>query len=173
MAKFAKSAATFAIEKRLSEGSPNNELTVEEMEAICGLPCRTPFDRARVHIQSIIKHIEHEFGLVWRWQRDRRVWRCLTDTEKTPENQRLLHQARRRARRIRTIADSMDFDNLSESQKKTQAGISIAAAAMEIISTPRNVRRIQSVATQIFQPDTEKLLEICKSRNTKPGPPTT
>ena len=163
--KFERSAASLAIEQRLSQGSPDNEISSAEMEAICNRPCENARDAGWQTVAALLGKIERQYGLVWKWQRDRKCWRCLTDMEKPGVLDNRMLRMRSQSKRMLAVADSIDFERLPEDERKATISTMIVAGAVHTLTSGKAVKRIQaSVDSKPSLPNMEQLIEACKAR---------
>lgn len=164
MAKFTRSAASIAVEKRLSEGSPGQEISVRDMEAITGLPCDGSKARGWQIVAGLIPKMERHHSLIWRWKKDLMSWLCEDDQGKTSDVRYRTGIIQRRARRNRTVIEAINFDNLDEKHKRMAIVCAIVSNAVETLTAGRNVKRLESTASKPFLPDEEALLRLCRER---------
>lgn len=162
---FERSAASLAIEERLSQGSPGNELTTEEMEAICQRPCGKSTERGWQTVSSLLKKVERKYGLVWKWQPEAKCWRCLTDDEKPGVLNWRMNKMRSQSSRMLTVADTIDFERLPEDERKAAMSTMVIAGAVHTLTSGKSVKRIEAtVNAKPKLPNAEALIAACQSR---------
>lgn len=161
---FERTAASIAIERRLEQGNPGEELDPQQMELICGLECTDSRYPGWKVVANLIPRVEKTTGLVWKWQRDRKVWRCLLDPEKPGY---LTHRVRKmnyQATRTLTIGKTIDFEKLDNDQRREAGASMLIAGAVGVLSSRRSQRRLQAYdQNKPSLPDRDGLIAICKA----------
>lgn len=175
-------ASAAAIEL-FKQGKPGDVLTPEEIsEAIGELfirPSATP--RAYSHLQSAIEYVERNHLIVWEWERDSVVYRCLGDAEKTGTLPRYMLGIRRKAKRLITRSKTVDVSRLTDDQRRDHS-LMQALGGMLATAAGGSFRKQLAARTNggLSEPSTAKLLDLMngkppaaveKSPNSSPASP--
>ena len=146
---------------RLKEGSPGNTLDRNQMEAIIGRKCGHT-DLGYGNVCTAIRHVESNFGVVWRWCRAAKVWLCLDDSEVVGVAGVGIQRARRTAGRAVRVGQCVDVTKLDETTRLNHAVNQVAASMMKTCGggTFRNRLAKCSGLDALQHPDPQKLITL-------------
>lgn len=146
----------------LKTGTPGDTVTREKMAEIIGRPCGVN-SLGYGNVTSAIRHVEHQFRIVWRWCRDGKVWKCLDDSERVGVLQDDVRIARKRINRGIRAASTADVSKLSL-ERKRELGIAMAAAGvMSLCGGSSFAKRLEKISTP-HEPDASKLIELMNGK---------
>lgn len=143
----------------MKNGKPGDGRTVEEMTAAVGRDCSPSGGRGYASVQSAIRHLLHTQGIVWRWSREHKAWRCLTPAEAANYSGDTLTAARRRARRSIKIGSVVDRNKLNEDEKRN-LDLTMAQAGIMQLAGSSSVRKQLSALPAVKDVDQKQLLDL-------------
>jgi hypothetical protein len=150
--------ATAKLIEALKDGKVGDVLTDEEMFAICERKTM-PGGNGYVNLQSAIRHVEKNYGLVWRRVATAGCIKCLDGVERCgvlASNRRHIGKVSRRAL---VVGRSIQVDELPESER-TEALVQVAQLqAVEHFSRTETTKRLVA-RKATAAPDMAKLLEV-------------
>lgn len=114
---------------RLQTGKEGDHITRDEMTKVVGRDCSANGNGYSA-VQSAIKKVERERGIVWRWIKSEQAWVCLNDHQKVGEVSRYKVKATRVARRGIRVAATVDAKKLTQDELKEY---SISAAQLSVL----------------------------------------
>ena len=127
-------------ERLLSQGKPGDVISPQHAESVLGVSCTNSLHKGWKTVAGVIKRVEKTHAIFWRWDRDQKVLRCLTNTEKPAVLKRDTRLMQRRARRSLVMVRTMDFDSLTAEQRK-DATVSSTVCSLVEIATSVPVRK--------------------------------
>ena len=150
--------------ERLKKGEPGDTVQPYQMAEIIGRPCHHS-DPGYGNVNTAIRHVEANHGIVWRWDRTLKAWRCLHDGEKSAVQRGELGSARRRARRALKVGATVDRDKLSTSDRLDH-DVNMSTAGMVFLASHGRFRKhIEATITEggkLQEPNMVKLIELMK-----------
>jgi hypothetical protein len=148
--------------RRMKDRHPGDTVTRDEMAGIIGRSCDVG-TLGYGNVNSAIRHVESNYGLVWRWSKTSQAWRCLDDNERVDEEGHQNMAARRRVRRSLSVAKTVDVGKLDDDRRKDHT-LNVAMAGMVVLCTGSGIRkRLGESNGSLKQPELGKLVELMKS----------
>jgi hypothetical protein len=150
-----------AIDK-MKVGKHGDTITRDEMSQITGESCEL-LSRGYSHVQSAIRRVEVEFGVVWRWHRELQAWYCLDDSERVKCAGGLNRVIAKRANRSLRVSATVDDANLSESDRRDhQLNIIASGIASMSVSSPfrKRLKGTMDDNKKLIGPDYERLASL-------------
>lgn len=142
----------------LKEGKEGDTFTREELATIIGRNCDIG-SLGYGNVNSAIRHVESNHGIVWRWDTNRQAWLCLGPAECVKETRSTIRLARKRARRALTVAKAVDVARLDDDTRR-EHNLNVAVSGMLLGGSSSQFRRQLALQPSISQPDTRKLLAL-------------
>lgn len=167
-AQFAnKTAERLYLESKLTYAKPGDEFSVSEMESFTGRKSGGGLTPGHAMFLSAAKFVERNTNgeIVWRWQRDRKKYRCLLDPEK-PDDVRLRTKSmRRQAKRNTLIISGTDLSQLTARQQMHMQLEAVRCGLIDIMTNPRTTKQLESKVPQLQIPTVATLLEVMEKRS--------
>ena len=142
----------------MKAGREGDTFTRLEMAEIIGRNCEVG-SLGYGNVNSAIRHVESNHGIVWRWDTNRQAWVCLGPGECVKETRSTIRQARKRARRALTVAKAVDVARLDDDTRR-EHNLNVAVSGMLLGGSSSQFRRQLALQPSISQPDTRKLLAL-------------
>ena len=158
--------STKKAKERLSAGSPGDVLLAADMGLVLAMRCDSSNDLGWRIVARAIIAVEKTCDLFWRWNREEKSWRCLTDAEKPNELKLRRSRIRRQAKRSRRVGSSCDLSSLSETDRAEVAVGIVLAGAIELMAGGRIAKKLTSVVREAYIPSEQVLLDACQKRLT-------
>lgn len=142
----------------LKTGKPGDTISPAQMQAAVGRPCESG-QSGYGNVQSAIRKVIRENGIVWEWQRTQKLWLCCNDAQKVGILGVKITRAASSIRRGIRVVQSVDAKNLTDSETK-QLSVNLSLAGMmEIAGRCDTAKRLKEVDT-VKQPDRDSLVKL-------------
>ncbi len=142
----------------MKAGKEGDTFTRLQMAEITGRSCEIG-SLGYGNVNSAIRHVESNHGIVWRWDTNRQAWLCLGPSECVKETCSTIRQARKRARRALTVAKAVDVARLDDDTRR-EHNLNVAVSGMLLGGSSSQFRKRLALQPSISQPDTGKLLAL-------------
>ena len=149
--------------ERLKQGKPNELISRDQMAGIIGREC-SPGDPGYANVNSAINQVEKGYGIVWRWDKTAKAWRCLDDAGKIGVAKGGISRARKIATRSLRVSSCVNHETLSSDAKQAH-NLNVAVAGMLAIAASGSFRKTLAQEGQLSQPNVMKLLSVMKTNN--------
>ena len=161
-----KSAERIDLENILRSKNPGEEIDVTGMELITKRKCGGALTVGHSMFLSAAKRIERVTNgqRVWRWQRDRKVYRCLLDPEKPADLRQRTVGIRSRARRNATIICGVDMSKLTTNQQVDVQVDAVVCALVQKMTSRKMLNEVAREVPRLEAPSQEVLIEAMKKR---------
>lgn len=134
---FHKTAKSRLAEETLAKGKAGDVIAAKQMQALLNLDCDDSTCRGWQIVATVIPRVERDHQLFWRWDRDNKLWKCLTNEEKPSFLQKGVRKMHRHAKRSSGMASTVDYDKLDPDERKAAAiSATIFAVVGMVTSTP-------------------------------------
>lgn len=161
MNRFHKSRESFEAESLLSSGKPGDVITPAMAQGKIGTACDSSKDRGWQVISNCIPRIEKQTGLCWRWDRIKKLWRCLTDIEKPADMSDRVRRINSHAKRNERILDTIDLANLPEHERKAAIVLGTVSSVVRMASNKKSTKTLAMFAGDKPQiPDESVLMRL-------------
>lgn len=147
----------------LKQGKPGDSINRHTMAAKIGRSCDVQ-TLGYGNVCSAIRHVESQFGIVWRWNKASKSWVRLNDIQCVGETRALIHSARRRARRSMHVAKSVDQANLDPDARRDH-GLNVVVTGMMLTSSSTGFRNKLAEMPTLAQPETSKVLALFREKS--------
>jgi hypothetical protein len=146
----------------LKKGTPGDTYTRREMAEIIGRQC-DPNSLGYGNVQSAIRHVETNDGIIWRWDRSDKCWKCLDDDERLQSVDHGIKRHRRGIKREIRVTQTIDPQNLTEDRKRDLELTQIQALmSSQALSGGFHKRLKSNGDSQFREPEPTKLIELMK-----------
>ena len=145
----------------LKEGTPGDLIDRNRMTEIIGRDC-TDQSPGYGNVQSAIRHVEGNFGIVWRWDRSTKAWRCLNDVEKSECSIDGVRRSRRVLGRSLRVAANVNEDALTPEQRKEHRLNCVVAGTMHLFGKSEFRKKLAAANGNIVEPNPKKVIELMK-----------
>lgn len=142
----------------MKAGKEGDTFTREELATIIGRNCDIG-SLGYGNVNSAIRHVESNHGIVWRWDTNRQAWVCLGPSECVNETRATIRQARKRARRAMTVAKAVDVARLDDDTRR-EHNLNVAVSGMLLGGSSSGFRKKLAEQPSISQPDRTKLAAL-------------
>ena len=142
----------------LKHGTPGQTITRAAMAEEIGRSCELGTN-GYGNVNSAIRHVENHHGVVWRWDREAKAWRCLGAGECVTESETQIKGARKRAARSLRVAKAVDVAKLDDDQRRDH-NLNVAVASMLTATGGGAFRKRLAEKPSLRQPDTGKVLAL-------------
>lgn len=144
--------------ERLKAGKHGDTIDREQMTVIVGRSCEVG-DKGYANVCSAIRHVERLHGVVWRWDKAAKAWRCLNDAERVMEATGGIKRAGRLIGRSIRVAASVNTVALTEDQRR-EHNLTCALAGMIRIASSGPARKRLSEQKSVVEPDAAAVLRL-------------
>ena len=159
------SAYTSRAIDRMKNGQHGDAISPDEMAEIIGRKCRSN-EPGYASVASAIRHVESNYGVVWRWNKGEQVWRCLNDAEKVACTGGYLHDARRKIRRGGRVSRTVDEAKLS-AEELVEHRLRVATIGTVLLFTdPRTAKKLADGAKRgaMIEPTIDQLARLFEQK---------
>lgn len=165
---FAIKKETVELKKALMERQQGDELTPKQMQDIIGCDCNGSASPGYRVFYRVVKRVENETDgeKCWRWDGDRRLYRCLTNAEMPHDVGTRTDQIRRKGRRNVKIANAIDQRELSPEMQKQVQVLSVINSLVSQITSRSAIKKAYLDAPVVVAPSAESLLKSLAKRET-------
>jgi len=139
-------------------GKPGESVTRQRLAEIIQRTC-TPGSLGYGNVNSAIRHVEANFGIVWRWDTNRQAWVCLGPAECVGETKTQIRTAGRRIKRAVTVAKAVDVAALDDDTRR-EHNINVAISGMMLTAGSSSLRKQVAQKAELAQPDTKRLAAL-------------
>jgi hypothetical protein len=145
----------------LKEGKPGDLISRDKMASIIG---RDVSDGTNGYgnVNSAIRHVEGQLGVVWRWDRSAKAWRCLNDVEKSEVSIDGVKRSRRVLGRSMRVAATVNEEALTEDQRKEHRLNCVVAGTMQLFGKPEFRKKLAAANGSLVEPNPQKVIELMK-----------
>lgn len=159
-----KMETSLAVSK-LKAGKPGDLITREEMAEHIGISCELN-SLGYGNVQSAIRHVEREHGIVWRWNRSQQAWECKDDVGKLDDAQHAKKGINRRLGRTGRVLAAVDSSKLP-AERQTEYQVELVNTGLAALATSgafrkRTLEAIEGKADGLRRPEPAQLLELMK-----------
>ena len=109
-------------------------------------------------VNTAIKHCETNYQIVWRWDRDLQVYKCLNNSESVRVGGQLMRRARRKAKRSLRVASSVDEKKLTDEERRDHSLNVLSAGLMVTAGSSSFQKRVES--DRIVGPNYDQLATL-------------
>ena len=142
-------------------GKPGDLITREKMREIIGRDCNAG-SLGYGNVGSAINHVEGQLGIVWRWDRSAKAWRCLNDVEKSECSMDGVKRSRRVLSRSLRVASTVNEEALTDDQRKEHRLNCVVAGTMQLFGKPEFRNKLAAANGAIVEPNPQKVIELMK-----------
>lgn len=148
----------------LKAGKPGDVVTREKMTNIIGRDCGLN-SLGYGNVNSAIRICERDHKIVWRWDRNEKVWVCLDGSQAVDAGYSHRQRARKEVKRSLVVANSIDAGKLSDDKRRDLGVLKAAAGVMLLAGGTSFAKRLQAIGTnQPTEPDAARLIELMKPK---------
>ena len=140
----------------LEQGQVGDILTDETLEAVCGR-ATSPSGNGYSNLQSAIRKVERDKGIVWQRERGAGCIRCLNDKEKAGCVGRDIKHIRKTAKRAAHRAAGVTLDNLEVEERKRMLVNAAQVGAIALVSETNTRKKLENRDITLT-PDPKQLL---------------
>lgn len=142
----------------MKHGKPGDAFTRDEMAAKIGRSCATG-SLGYGNVNSAIRHVETQYGVVWRWSKADQAWVCLDGRQCVGESHSLISAARKRVRRSLSVAKTVDKEEL-DADTRREHNLNVAVTGMMMAGSSSQFRTRLGALPRLTQPETSRVLAL-------------
>lgn len=142
---------------KLAEGNIGDIITRAEMENIIGRECG-PGSNGYGNVQTAIRAVENERGIVWRWRKEIAAYKCLSHAERVSESTHEIARGTRKIRRSLRVSASVDIAAIDEDTRRQHTLNCAIGGAMRVLGHGSTRKKLESA--EISEPDVGRVLKL-------------